>query len=193
MKKSNIVLVGFMGAGKSVTSEIVAGQLGLEHVSTDAAIVEREGRSINQIFAQNGETYFRDVETRVIKEMSGRPGQVIDCGGGVVLRSENLSALKERGLVVYLKTSPAVVYDRVKRETHRPLLKVTDPLTTIQELMGARTAFYAQADCEVLTDGKTAQDVAREVIRLWEDCNDPGTQQPGANVTGSGFGSSCDM
>lgn len=166
MKKSNIVLVGFMGAGKSVTSEILAAQLGLEQVSTDAAIVEREGRSINQIFEQDGEAYFRDIETMIIKALAQRQGLVIDCGGGVVLRAENVAALKRRGLMIYLKTSPAVIYERIQHETHRPLLKVEDPLGKIQELLAARASFYAQADREILTDGKTADEVAQEIAGL---------------------------
>jgi len=166
MKKTNIVLVGFMGAGKSVASEILATQLGLEHVSTDAVIVEREGRSINQIFEQDGEEYFRNIETLIVRELSQRQRLVIDCGGGVVLRPENVAALKRQGLMIYLKTSPDVIYDRIKHETHRPLLKVEDPLDKIQGLLAARASFYAQADQEILTDGKTADEVAQEIVGL---------------------------
>lgn len=164
----NIVLVGFMGAGKSVTSVILAEQMGMQRVSTDDRIVEREGRSINDIFAQNGEAYFRDVESEITRTLSQEAGLVIDSGGGIVLRSENMDALKKNGMIFYLKTSPEVIYDRVKSETHRPLLKTPDPLAVIRNLLDQRASCYAQADYVIETDGKTAEAVAGEIVRIIE-------------------------
>jgi shikimate kinase len=164
----NIVLVGFMGALKSVTSVILAEQMGMERVSTDDRIVEREGRSINDIFAQNGEAYFRDVESEITRTLSQEAGLVIDSGGGIVLRNGNMDALKKNGMIFYLKTSPEVIYDRVKSETHRPLLKTPDPLAVIRNLLDQRASCYAQADYVIETDGKTAEAVAGEIVRIIE-------------------------
>ena len=164
----NIVLVGFMGAGKSVTSVILAEQMGMQRVSTDDRIVEREGRSINDIFAQNGEAYFRDVESEITRTLSQEAGLVIDSGGGIVLRNGNMDALKKNGMIFYLKTSPEVIYDRVKSETHRPLLKTPDPLAVIRNLLDQRASCYAQADYVIETDGKTAEAVAGEIVRIIE-------------------------
>ena len=165
----NIVLVGFMGAGKTVTAEVLASQLERKIMSTDAAIIEKEGRSINDIFDKDGEMHFRDVETQVVGELSQQENLVIDCGGGVVLREKNMAALKGGGVVVYLKTSPDVVYARVKDDTHRPLLNVEDPVKVIEDLLTKRAEFYAQADHEVLTDGKTAEEVAEEIVEIVSD------------------------
>lgn len=162
----NIILVGFMGAGKTVTAKALASCLGMKLVSTDAAIVEKEGRSINEIFAKDGESYFRDTETQVVYDLAQKVNLVIDCGGGVVLRKENLDALKENGAVIYLKTTPSVIYDRVKDDTHRPLLNVNDPVAAIKDLLDQRAECYAQADHEVWTDDRTAGEVAEEIIGI---------------------------
>lgn len=162
----NIVLVGFMGAGKTVTSKTLAAQLGAERVSTDDAIIAKEGRPINAIFEEDGEAYFRNIEAQVVQELSGRVNLIIDCGGGVVLRRENIDALKTGGLIFYLKTSSDVVYARVKHEKHRPLLNVDDPVARINEMLNVRENFYQQADYTVMTDGKTAEEVAGEIIEI---------------------------
>ena len=165
----NIVLVGFMGAGKTMTAIVLSDQLNRRLVSTDECIVEREGRSINDIFAHDGEGYFRDVESQVVEELSLQENLAVDCGGGVVLREENLNALKRNGMVVYLKTSPEMIYQRVKHEAHRPLLHVDDPLAKINEMLQVRAAFYEKADVEVCTDNKTAEEVAQEIVVLFEN------------------------
>lgn len=175
MTKKNIALVGFMGAGKTVTSEILAGRLGLSRVSTDDTIIEKEGRSINDIFADSGEPYFRKVEHEVVVELAGRSGLVIDCGGGVVLNPENMAALKSNGLVIYLKTSPEAIYKRIRHETHRPLLKGENPQQKIQELLKQRARCYAQADDTVDTDGKSPEQVAEEVVNILKRHQTPDT------------------
>ena len=171
MMKKNIALVGFMGAGKTVTSGILASRLGLRRVSTDDAIIEKEGRSINAIFADSGEPYFRKVEHAAVVALAGGCGLVIDCGGGVVLNPENMAALKSSGVVIYLKTSPEVIYERIRHETHRPLLKGEDPQQKIQELLKQRAARYAQADYTVETDGKSPEQVAEEVVKIFKKGN----------------------
>lgn len=170
MENKNIVLVGFMGAGKSVTSQALAQRLGMMRVSTDECIVERESRSINEIFEMKGEPYFRQVESQVVRALSERVNVVIDCGGGVVLRKENIEALKKSGVVVYLEASPEVIYDRIKQDSHRPLLNNDDPLKAISDLLSQRMVYYGQADYKVMTDGKTVDQVADEIITFVTHC-----------------------
>ena len=146
MKIKNIVLIGFMGSGKSKIGRQLAQQLKVELVSTDDLTEAKEGKSIHEIFKSKGEAYFRDVEQEIIKDISLRQGVVIDCGGGVVLRKENLQNLKANGIVFYLEASPEVIFQRIKHEKHRPLLNTPDPLGCIKELYNQRLPLYNQAD-----------------------------------------------
>ena len=118
----NIVLVGFMGAGKSVVGKKLAILLKRNLVSTDALIVEREKRPIADIFKDSGEPYFRGAVKAIVEDVSKKENFIIDCGGGVVLNPDNMSNLKKGGVVFYLKAKSEVLYERVKSEKHRPLL-----------------------------------------------------------------------
>jgi len=100
-------------------------------VATDDLIEAREGQSVHEIFKSKGEDYFRNLESEIIKEVSLRRGIIIDCGGGVVLRKENLPNLKTNGIVFYLQATPEVIYQRIKHESHRPLLKTPDLLSRL--------------------------------------------------------------
>ena len=144
--KKNIVLIGFMGSGKSVVARELGIRLACEVVSTDALIESNEGKSIQDIFTSKGEAFFRKLEADIIKGLSFRQGIIIDCGGGAVLIKENLQELKTNGKVFYLRASPEVIYQRIKNETHRPLLKTPDPLGRIKELLNQRLPLYSQAD-----------------------------------------------
>ncbi|MCD4780494.1 MAG: shikimate kinase [Candidatus Omnitrophica bacterium] len=162
----NISFVGFMGAGKSTISRKIAEQLRYPVFSSDQLIVEREQRNISDIFQNSGEVYFRRVEREVIEELSGRDGVVIDCGGGVVLDPRNISNLKRNGTVIYLSATPAVIFERVKNSTHRPLLRVDDPLAKIKDLLTKRLEFYQKANITINTDHKDIDDVCREILTL---------------------------
>jgi len=142
----NIVLIGFMGSGKSMISRELGKRLRTDVIATDALAEAKEGMSIHEIFKSKGEVYFRDLETGIIKDISLKQGIIIDCGGGVILRKENLQHLKTNGIVFYLQATPEVIYQRIKHETHRPLLKVPDPLGCIKELYNQRLPLYNQAD-----------------------------------------------
>jgi shikimate kinase len=106
----NIVLIGMMGCGKTTCGKLLSEKLGRPLVDTDERIVQREGRSINEIFATDGEEYFRQVETQVAKELGGQEGVIIATGGGLPLRWENVEPLRENGLVVWLKRDPASTF-----------------------------------------------------------------------------------
>ncbi len=162
----NIILIGFMGSGKSLTSLCLAEHLGKRCVSTDVLVEQREGKKIADIFQDSGEDYFRQLEHEVIQEISKKTDVVVDCGGGVVLNPVNMVLLKKSGIVIYLLTSPEMVHERTKREEQRPLLNVENPLERINELLEKRKPFYEQANYVVDTDHKTVEIVAKEIMEL---------------------------
>ena len=162
----NIILVGFMGAGKSVTAKRLQALYKRKLVSTDALIEEREKRPITQIFKDSGEPYFRSVEKAVVEDLSRENNLIIDCGGGVVLNQENIDNLKRTGIMFYLKATAEITYDRVKNEKHRPLLNVADPKAKIKELLDARQSSYAKAHCTIDTSHKTIDQVVDEILNV---------------------------
>jgi len=163
--KKNIVLIGFMGSGKSLIARELGKRLGSEVVVTDALAELGEGQTIDQIFKSKGEAYFRDLEVSIIKEISLRQGIIIDCGGGVVLRKENLQHLKHHGIVFYLQASPEVIYQRIKNEKHRPLLQVPDPLGCIKELYNQRLPLYSQADFTIDASDASIESPVVEILK----------------------------
>lgn len=160
----NIVFTGFMGSGKTTVGNRVARRFGMKVVDTDDLIEERLCMSINDIFSQRGEPYFREVEKRVVREVSELEGHVIITGGGVVLNKENMHNLRRNGIIVYLHASPEDAYARLKGKGNRPLLKVEDPLRKIRELIEYREPFYADNDITIDTAGLSVDAVAREVM-----------------------------
>jgi shikimate kinase len=155
----NIILTGFMGVGKTSVGTKLAKDLGYTFTDIDSLIEADQKRSITDIFGQSGETYFRDVESRMLKSVLERDHQVVSTGGGAVIRDENRALFKEKGFVVCLTAQPEVIYERVKKETHRPLLQTEDPLARIRELLNSRERFYAQADAVIDTSDKSVDDV----------------------------------
>lgn len=164
----NIALVGFMGTGKTSAGKLAAKKLGMRYVDSDEEIEKNAGIAISEIFSNFGEPYFRDLEAKTLREISERGGQVISCGGGAVLRGENIGNLKASGMVICLSASPEAVFERIRHETHRPLLKVPDPQKRIRELLAERAPFYAKADCSIDTTKLTVAQVADEIIRLFK-------------------------
>lgn len=160
----NIVLIGFMGSGKSAVSRELSHFLKRELLSTDALIEKNEGSSIPEIFEKAGEAYFRKVEKEAVFLASQQENVIIDCGGGVILDADNFSNLKKTGITIYLCTSPDEIYTRVKNSTHRPLLNVDDPKAKIKEILDARRSLYEQADLIIDTDGKSIQEVCNSII-----------------------------
>ena len=138
----NLILVGFMGTGKTTIGKDAAKSLGFRFVDTDALISRNAGKSIPDIFAEDGEEAFRLLETEVLEECAKGTDQVISTGGGIVTRERNHPLLKQAGYVIWLKASPETIFDRVKRNKSRPLLQVDDPLKTIQEMLADRADLY---------------------------------------------------
>ncbi|MBR4670485.1 MAG: shikimate dehydrogenase [Butyrivibrio sp.] len=167
MGATNIILEGFMGSGKTTVSELLSEKLDLELIDTDEAISEAEGCSISEIFDVQGEQAFRDMETELIKMLVDEHVRetVISLGGGLPVRSENRELLKKCGKVVYLRTSPEEVYNRIKDDTSRPLLRGDDPLSKIKKMQEDRGGFYEEAaDIIIDTDGKTPEEIVIEII-----------------------------
>ena len=163
--KKNIVLIGFMGSGKSKIGRRLAEQLKIDLVSTDEMIEKKAGQSITAIFQTKGEAYFRDLESTMVKEVAARQGIIIDCGGGVVLRPINLQELKRQGIVFYLSAAPETIYERIKHEKHRPLLNGPDPLGCIKELYNQRIPLYNQADHIIDADDASIDGPVVEILK----------------------------
>ncbi len=160
----NIVLVGFMGTGKTTVGRALAERLGMEFVELDAEVEEREGMSIKEIFERYGEPYFRDLETEAVKMFSEKEGLVISTGGGVVLRKENMDALRKKGIIICLWADPETILKRTSKNSDRPLLNVPDPLSRIKELLSYRRPFYEQADIMITNDSKDIDEVVKEIM-----------------------------
>jgi shikimate kinase len=159
----NIILTGFMGVGKTRVGTQLAKDLGYLFVDTDSLIEADQHLAITAIFAKFGEPYFREVEAKIIREVAAREGQVVSTGGGAVIQDRNREAFKKAGLVVCLTARPEVIYERIKHETHRPLLQTADPLMKIRELLESRAHFYAQADVTIDTSEKPVEDVIQMI------------------------------
>ncbi|HEX5324106.1 MAG TPA: shikimate kinase [Capsulimonadaceae bacterium] len=168
----NIVLIGFMGCGKSSVGRALAKQLGAWHIDTDQELEKREGMSIPDLFAKKGEDYFRQAETDLVRHLARQRGQrqlIISTGGGLPLRAENGEILKKIGPVVWLRAKPQTIADRVgPRLAHRPLVAShgDNLIGRIEELLAQREPVYANLAARVIdTDDfeKSAQ-VAEKII-----------------------------
>ena len=157
-----------MGAGKSSVGRAAANQLGFEFVDTDEMIESRTGKSIAQIFATEGEAHFRELEKAVVLQLQDAEGHVISTGGGLPTNQANLDSLKTHALVVCLCVSPERIWDRVKNQSHRPLLKTADPQAKIREMMAARAPFYRQADVLLNTDNRSQRQVIQQVVQHFQ-------------------------
>lgn len=164
--KGNIILIGFMGAGKSSVSSYLNQVLGLEVVEMDQEIVDREGMSISDIFAAQGEEYFRNLETKLLIEMQEKNNVVVSCGGGAAMREQNVIEMKKNGKVVLLTATPETIYERVKDSTERPLLNGNMNVEYISELMEKRRDKYeAAADIVIYTDQKSVEEICEELLQ----------------------------
>jgi len=160
----NLALIGFMGTGKTSAGRLVAELLHFDFLDTDDLIQTRTGRTIADIFAKNGEAAFRALERDVVVELAGRTKTVISTGGGLPANLENLASLKTHALVVCLWASPERIWERVRNQSHRPLLHDPDPQQKIRELLEQRAPFYRQADVLIRTDERSAREVAQQVV-----------------------------
>jgi len=164
--EKNIVLVGFMGTGKTTIARLLAQRFNAECVDLDMLIEEKEGMSIVDIFKTKGEPYFRKIEKDIVSKVSSSSGKVIACGGGVVLDKENVDRLKNNGLMICLTARPEIILTRTKSYSHRPLLNVDNAKVKIKELLKKRQPYYTQADYTLDTSDLDIEGVVKN-IRDW--------------------------
>ena len=176
MSKVNrhIYLIGFMGCGKTSVSIAMNQLYGKNIVEVDDRIIAKEGRSINQIFAESGENYFRDLETDLLVEMQSGVPVIVSCGGGTPLRECNVREMRKNGRIVLLTAKPETILERVKNNHDRPLLEDNKNVSYIKELLEQRREKYeAAADLIIETDEKTADQICEEMLsRLRKDISE---------------------
>lgn len=161
----NIFLVGFMGCGKSSVASCLSDKHGMDVIEMDECIVEKVGMSISDIFATYGETYFRDVEARILQEIQEEANKVVSCGGGVVLRESNVALMKRSGRIVFLTATPETVLERIKNNDDRPLLQKHKSVESIREMMEQRREKYERAaDLIIDTDRKSIEEICVEIL-----------------------------
>ena len=161
----NLFIIGYMGTGKSTVAKFLSEKHGWDLLEMDEMIVQQEGMSIADIFETHGEEHFRDIESNLIKDICLQENKVVSCGGGVVLRSQNVDAMKKSGIIVLLSASPETILERVKGDTNRPLLQGNKTIEYLREMMEKRREKYENAaDIMVRTDGKEIVEICNELI-----------------------------
>ncbi|WP_457621657.1 shikimate kinase [Persephonella sp.] len=158
----SIYLVGFMGSGKSTVGKLLAEKLGFRFVDIDQEIEKKEGKKIKDIFREKGESYFRDLEKRMIESFLESKNLVVSTGGGLGADSENMRKMKENGTVIWLDTPLETVLDRCKDDDERPLLK--KDRYELEKLFEKRKDVYAQANIKVNTEGKSPEQIVNEIL-----------------------------
>ena len=172
MTEGPIFLAGFMGVGKTRVGRILARELGRSFLDTDRMIEQRAGKTIAEIFADEGEAHFRQLERDCVLETCQRPDAVVALGGGAVTRADNVEAVRRAGVLVCLKADVDTIFARVRHRSNRPLLAGLDPQTQrakIKSLLRERTPYYDQAHVELYTtQAQTPEDTAGQLRDLLE-------------------------
>lgn len=161
----NIILIGFMGTGKSSVGKRLAKKMNYNFIDTDAYIEELEGKKISDIFNEKGEEYFRKLETKVVKDLSHKlEGYIVATGGGLPLRRANQKPLRNMGTVIYLKSSENTIYQRLKYDTTRPLLQGDNPKEKIHKILKQREPIYRRV-CHryIKTDNRSFEQIVEEI------------------------------
>lgn len=160
----NLVFTGFMGTGKSAVGKEVAKRTGFEFYDTDAFIEKNAGMGINKIFAELGESVFRQMESEAVEALSEKDSVIISCGGGVVLNIKNIENLAKRGVIINLFASPGQIFERIKGSANRPLLKCEDPMAEIKKLLLERKEAYMNCDFAFDTEGLSVAQIADRIL-----------------------------
>jgi shikimate kinase len=176
MGRSNIFLVGMMGAGKTTLGKALAHRMGHEFIDTDRVLVDRTGVPVATIFEIEGEAGFRKRESAVLAEIAGREGCVVATGGGIVLADENRRVMRESGTVVYLRARLENLWERTRHDTTRPLLSTADPRGTLQALLEQREPLYREA-AHVIVDTGSQSTLVNRVLSALREHESPGGPQ----------------
>ena len=167
--ENNIFLIGFMGVGKSTIGKVLAETLQTELMEMDETIEKEQEISINEIFAQYGETHFRNLESELVMRIGKGQNTVVSCGGGAVLRAENVENMKKSGKIIFLTATPETIYERVSDSTNRPLLNGNMNVEYIAQLMEKRRTIYQEAaDIIIETDAKSIEDIVNEILKDYD-------------------------
>ncbi len=169
MSRTNIILTGFMGCGKTTVGGLLARKLDYDFIDTDQLIEERSNMTVQEIFKTKGEKTFRELESALARELGGKEGLVISTGGGLMLNLDNVAALCVNGLVFCLVATPAEILKRIApdQNNRRPLLETSDPLARIIELIKEREKYYTQFE-QIHTSDKTPQEVTEHLFTLFQ-------------------------
>lgn len=167
----NIVLFGFMGAGKSSVGKMLAERLNISFIEMDEIIENENKMTISDIFEEYGEAHFRELEKDLVKRISKDNSCVISTGGGVVLDEENVKLLGKNGILISLMAREKVIYERIKNETQRPLLKTENILQKIKEMLDYRRPFYEKAGHCIDTSDRSKEEVVEEILEYVEKQN----------------------
>lgn len=166
--KKNIALIGYMGTGKTTIGRRLAPKLGFSFVDTDAYIERQQGKSISQIFEQQGESAFRRMEAAALETLAGDENLVISTGGGIVLSEQNRTLLKEQTFLVTLTASPGAIYSRVRGNKDRPLLQDADPYQKIVDMLEARKPYYEIGDIIIPTDELSEKICIERIVEAYQ-------------------------
>ncbi len=168
-KSKNVFLIGFMGCGKSTMARMLSRDTQMKLIEMDETIEAEEKMSINDMFEKFGEEYFRNLESELIQRISRKGNCVVSCGGGAILREDNVKHMKENGKIIYFSATPETIYKRVKHSTHRPLLNGNMNVEYITELMDKRLPLYEKAADEVIcVDDKEKRQIVEELKKIVE-------------------------
>lgn len=166
MKYKKIALIGMMGSGKSSVAECLSRKTGLELFELDRIFETKKNISIKDFFKNFGEEKFRESETQILKQTLNYDSFIVSTGGGVVLKSENRNLLFNKDICsIYLKTSADTIYERIKNDSKRPLLLVSNPKEEIEKILSKRECFYNLAEFIIDTDNKTIDEISEEILK----------------------------
>jgi shikimate kinase len=162
----HISIVGFMGSGKTTVGRELSRMIAMDQIDVDKVIEDRTKMTISQIFKDHGEAYFRALEQQTVEELSQYDNIIVFCGGGgIVLDDRNVENMKKNGVVIWLKASPSVIFERISKEGTRPLLKDDMSVGKIEHMLSTRLALYENsADMVIETDNKTVEEVSLEIV-----------------------------
>jgi shikimate kinase len=165
--KTNLYLVGFMGTGKTTIGRAVAYRLKYQLLDSDHEIERQEDRTVAEIFDEQGEDYFRELERRFIDKGHAETNCVVACGGGLVVQPGMLDKLQKKGVVVCLHASLETILQRTSANRNRPLLHVDDPMDRLRNLYAEREPIYRRAGAVILTDHRPTSDIISHVMRVY--------------------------